>query len=242
MRCLVRAGLPPRSLPLCFRLLSRPTRRSSKAGSTRRRSARSADRKRRRQCWKACRHAGRDADAAFQKNDFRAGMRCSADSSPPRRMMRRAGCGRRAPYCRSSRAMTGKKHCCRSCFDRRLRRVSALALPQRRSEQPSVLGRRCRPAAVARRARFLRLSLELGKPELAASTKNGGLSTVSGCSTIRSIRIRSRRAPASIFQRTARRRTDSSLCRRSGYRTNRDRRRARSSFASRASSTANATR
>ena len=140
----------------------------------------------------------RDADAAFQKNDFRAGMLVLGQ-------LVAAAPDDATSWLRLSRAVLQIK-------------------PRDEREKARLLDRASTAAYIA-------------------STKNCAPSTGSGCSTIRSIPIRFHRAPASSFPRSCRAGAPTSL-RLSPLRLSKDQRspRARSSFASRASSTANVTR
>ena len=94
-----------RSLVVAFAGRVPPTRPSRTRDLDRGRDqARGADQERRRHGDQAGRATcASDADAAFQKNDFRTGMLVLGQlvtAAPERR--RRAGCGSRAPSCRSS--------------------------------------------------------------------------------------------------------------------------------------------
>ena len=129
---------------------------------------------------------------------------CSASSSPLRRTMRRAGCGCRAPSCRSSRATTAKKRCCSIApRPRPTSPTSAHATATSKRTACQCSARRL-PTGSNGAARSIPCACRsnCGKPPtFAANTKSCGPSTVSACSTIRSIPIRFLRAPVSSFPR-----------------------------------------
>ena len=188
----------------------------------------------------------RDADAAFQKNDFRAGMlvlgqlvaAAPDDATSWLRLSR--------SVLRSSRAMTGKKRCCLIVRRPPPTRLPACTRPQRRSRQPvSSWPDACRPAAVARRAQFpapVAGAEGNGRPSQPVR-KTAGRARFQAARLYGQFPIRFHRAPASSSPRSCRAGAPTSLLL-SPLRVSKGLRspQARSSFASKASSMANATR
>ena len=189
----------------------------------------------------------RDADAAFQKNDFRSGMVVLGQIiAAGARRQRELAAACRAPSSRSVRATTASARRCSSAPAppptspisapaNRDEEADALTdrRPQLRRPQDLAAGARC-AAAVARTARDRR--------RRARYTRRCATITASACSTIPSMPMRRRRAPASSSPRRCRASAPTSRrSSRSPAWTSRRSPPTTSSFASKASSTASAT-
>ena len=125
---------------------------------------------------------------------------CSARWSRPRPTTRRAGCGWRARSARSARATTAKRRCCSIAprpppilptGARRIARSKATAWRCSAARSPTASSGGPRSTLCGWRCKCTR------PPTCAANTNACGSSTASGCSTIRSMPMRLRRAPAS---------------------------------------------
>ena len=248
MRCLVRAGLAAALVAFVF-LPALAADKAVQAERARRGGdqARSADQERCRQCQQACRDVAARCRCRLPEERF---PRRHAGARPARR--RRAGrcdelvaaVARRAADQAARRPR--ESAVARPRLDRRLHRLPARARPQRRSRQP--VGSRpdaCRPAAVARCARF---------PAPVARAAGDRRPSRPVRKTARRARVPAARLYGRFrFGFTARllpvfrgaagpAHRLLSVCRRCGLSKDRRSPRARSSFASRASSTANVTR
>ena len=129
---------------------------------------------------------------------------CSASWSPSLPTMRRAGCGCPALFCRSSRAMTGRKRCC-SIVLRPLHTshmdARGTAIWKRTACPSSAALSRTASSGAAPSTRCVH-HLSCARPRTCVdSMRSCGPSMVSGCSTSPSTPTRSRRARVSSFQR-----------------------------------------
>ena len=146
----------------------------------------------------------RDADAAFQKNDFRSGMVVLSQLVTVAPRMRQTGCVSPVPFFKLSRATIVRKRCC-SIAHRRLpiSPISGQTIATRRPTAcQSLAGRSpiggsgaARSIPCASRSNCARLA------NCAANMKRCGPSMDSDCSTLPSTRTRYRREPASSSRR-----------------------------------------